>query len=118
MRFRRLLLKGYIVLSLLLGLMAGAATAYMALDHNPQGAYCAYVPKGESGNYVSQGDECNIVFGNLAPLVVFNAILVAVVFLLPVAFYLGVAALLAWLRRHLAGRAADESDVPTGLSGR
>lgn len=118
MRFRRLLLKGYIVLSLLLGLMAGAATAYMALDHNPQGAYCAYVPKGESGNYVSQGDECNIVFGNLAPLVVFNAILVAVVFLLPVVFYLGVAALLAWLRRPLEGLAADEPGFPNGLSGR
>lgn len=103
MRRSRVFLKIYVAFSLVLGTLAGAATAHMALEHNPQGVYCAYVPKGQSGNYTSQGDECNVIIGNLGPLVVFNAVFVSAIFLLPLALYLSVAALLRWLRRRSRG---------------
>ncbi len=99
MRRSRIFLKVYVAFSLLSGMLGGAATVYMALDHNPQGAYCEYVPKGERGDIILQHGYCNIVFGNLAPLVAINAAFVSGIFLLPVALYLSVAALLRWLRR-------------------
>lgn len=100
MRRSRIFLKIYVVFSLLLGMLGGAATVYMALGHNPQGAYCEYVPEGERGDIILQHGYCNIVFGNLVPLVAVNAVFVSGIFLLPVALYLSIAALLRWLRHR------------------
>jgi hypothetical protein len=76
-------------------LLWGLAATYTALDHNPQGEFCAYVDEGEPANWSSQGGACRLRWGEIG--------LLWFVLLVPTAPFLVLPLLVLfvrWLWRH------------------
>jgi hypothetical protein len=60
-----------------------SAGVYMALDHNPQGEFCAYVEEGEPANWSSQGGPCNILWIEIGRFWLASAVVATPFLLLP-----------------------------------
>ena len=46
-------------------LAVGVLVSYVALEHNPQGEFCAYVNVGAFANYSAQGQPCLISWADI-----------------------------------------------------
>ncbi|MEO8390239.1 hypothetical protein [Polaromonas sp.] len=60
---RRIL--SWVLIPLLVALPLALFASYAALQHNPQGEFCAYVAHAASANYMHEGMACDIQGGAL-----------------------------------------------------
>jgi hypothetical protein len=88
----RLVTAYYAVVVAILVLWTSAGIC-MALDHNPQGEFCAYVEEGEPANWSSQGGPCNILWHEIGRLWLASAVVATPFLLLPLLILS-----LGWLR--------------------
>ena len=78
----RLVTTYYVIVGVVLILWT-LAGIYMALDHNPQGEFCAYVEQGAPANWSSQGGPCNILWHEIGRLWLASAVVATPFLLLP-----------------------------------
>lgn len=98
-----ILLKVYIAFSIVAGILFALALCYLALAHNPQGEFCAFVPEGQNGNFSSYGNECNIRVGLMTRIFLAFFAIGSGLLLTPVVICMSITAAVRWLLRRKAG---------------
>jgi hypothetical protein len=76
----RLVIAYYVLVVTILVLWTSAS---MALDHNPQVEFCAYVEEGEPATWSPQGGPCNILWNEIARFWLAAAVVATPFLLLP-----------------------------------